>query len=180
MNNQSEHLHWSTESVFSESVDIPIGDLVLDIGVSAEVPMRGATRVPRLGNRYYPTLVKVEGPDDYEMHPDTARELAKRLIEAADACDAIDQPDTAPCGHWAPCDYCQSAAVTHPVFPPNRQLREGDRPCPRCGCGEAQHRNEALGHAFPFTAVQRTVAWLTLRVWPTKRALYVLGRIGHP
>lgn len=72
-----------------------------------------------------------------------------------------------------------------PAFPPNRELLLGERPCPICGYGERQHRYRAderppRGHHFPFTRLQRAVAWLSLRIWPTAHALYVLGRIGTP
>jgi len=103
----SATMHWSTESVYAADVQIPIFNESLDISVSAEVPMLDTERQPRRGNRYFPTLITVDGPSDYSMHPETARELAKRLIEAADAADAIDQPDTDACGHWAPCSVCR-------------------------------------------------------------------------
>lgn len=71
------------------------------------------------------------------------------------------------------------------TVPPNVILREGERACPICGYGEAQHRHldcEAppRGHAFPFTRLQRSVEWLSLLVWPTTHAMYVLGRTGTP
>ena len=71
-----------------------------------------------------------------------------------------------------------------PIFPPNRMVREDARQCPICGCSEFQHRRHedeiGLGHPFPFTRLHRLVAWVSLRIWPTTRASYVLGRLGHP
>jgi hypothetical protein len=98
---------WNAESVFSRHVTA-LDDHV-DVDVSAEVPMSATgERVPRYGNRYFPTLVKIAGDDGlfWLCHPDEARALATALWEAADAADAIDQPDCAPCGHWAPCSRC--------------------------------------------------------------------------
>lgn len=99
-----EGLHWTTEVAFSEEVAIPIFDECVSIAVYPEVPMRGDERIARRGNRYFPTLVEVEAPSDFKMHPETARELGQKLIAAADAADAIDLPDCDPCGHWSPCD----------------------------------------------------------------------------
>lgn len=67
-----------------------------------------------------------------------------------------------------------------PATPPNRVLREGERPCPICGCGEAQHRHERwepapLGHAYPFTRLARVIATIVMLVWPNRRSMYILG-----
>jgi hypothetical protein len=101
---------WGTEQVYAADVQIPIGNERASISVSAEVPYDAKNfRVERRGNRYWPTLVNVESPADMTLHPETARELAQALLAAANAADAIDQADCAPCGHWWPCDC---AAVT--------------------------------------------------------------------
>src|SRR5690606_35050536 len=106
---------WTTESVYSATVDLPIGDTSVEIAVRAEVPMSAENyRVHRRGNRYWPTTVRVELDDaDLDLLPQTARELAQRLVDAADAADAIDNPDTDTCGHWAPCDCGGASAESH-------------------------------------------------------------------
>lgn len=103
---------WTTERVYSATVDLPIGDTSVEISVRAEVPISAENyRVHRRGNRYWPTTVRVELDDaDLDLLPQTARELAQRLVDAADAADAIDNPDTDTCGHWAPCD-CGGASA---------------------------------------------------------------------
>lgn len=72
-----------------------------------------------------------------------------------------------------------------PTLPPNRVLGEWERICPACGRGERDHRGwqwsgHYVQHPFPFTWLQKTVARLTLLVWPTKRALYITGKIDRP
>jgi len=57
--------------------------------------------------------------------------------------------------------------------------------CPICGNPEFQHRHRydetpPMGHAYPFTQLQRIVARLMLFIWPTTRALYIIGDIGEP
>lgn len=94
---------WTLESIYAASVEIPIGDAAVEIAVRAEVPVRDDNYVVhRHGNRYWPTLIEVECAT-MTLHPATARELAQKLIDAADVADQIDQPDVDVCGHWAPC-----------------------------------------------------------------------------
>lgn len=102
--------HWSLESIFSAQVDVPFHNEYIEIGVSTEVPLNDAKqRVVRRGNRYYPTTIDVEcSHSDFTLFPDTARELAKALLAAADACEAADMVDADVCGHWAPCE-CDEA-----------------------------------------------------------------------
>jgi hypothetical protein len=97
---------WTLESVYDADVVIPIGDESVSVKVSAEVPMSDDNyRLHRFGNRYYPTLIDVEvSHDKLTLHSDTARELAKALMAAADSADRIDNPDLDTCGHWAPCE----------------------------------------------------------------------------
>lgn len=101
---------WTQETVFSASVDTVIDGLI-EIVVKPEVPISAENyRVVRRGNRYYPTTIDVEVfGRSFWMHTNTARELAQRLIQAADAADAIDLPDIDACGHWAPCDCGKTA-----------------------------------------------------------------------
>ncbi len=103
---------WSLRSVYSETVDIPIGREFVEVSVDTEVPISEEDYpVVTKGNRYYPTLVSLGiGRESLTLHGDTARELAQRLIEAADAVDRCDLPDTDTCGHWSPCD-CGKAAT---------------------------------------------------------------------
>jgi hypothetical protein len=80
-------------------------DAVAEITVSAEVPRGEDGRRRHLrGNRYYPTMIEIEWPDRMLLHPFMARELALRLMSAAAAAEAIDEPCEDVCGHWAPCD----------------------------------------------------------------------------
>ena len=104
---------WSLETLFERELEIPIGRESFLVEVKAEVPIDSQNyRVQRLGNRYYPTLIDVHlGSAELSLHPDTAREIAKALIEAADMADKTDLPDTDACGHWAPCDHCKSATA---------------------------------------------------------------------
>lgn len=67
-----------------------------------------------------------------------------------------------------------------PPFPPNRILREGERPCPTCGHCEREHRGGVLGHAFLFTRLQRAAARLLHTLWPTRRTAYILGKVDRP
>lgn len=79
-------------------------DSVVEMTVSAEVPRdENGRRVTMRGNRYYPTMVDVDLPDRLLMHPFMVREFAAKLIEAADAAEAIDKPCEDACGHWWPC-----------------------------------------------------------------------------
>lgn len=97
---------WGSRTVYEQTVGIPVDDETVSIEVQTEVPVSadGYPVVTR-GNRYYPTLVNVElDSRSLTLHSNTARELAARLIEAADAADRCDLPDTDACGHWAPCD----------------------------------------------------------------------------
>lgn len=115
---------WSTESVLSLDVKIPIFDESVSIAVDAEVPMSAENfRVQRRGNRYYPTLIHIEAPADMTLHACTARDLARALIQAAEAAEKVDDADTAPCGHWSPCDCSESAKAVGAVDP-HAQLRE--------------------------------------------------------
>lgn len=100
--------YWDLERIYDEVFEVPIGDHHGYITVDAEVPRtKAGERLPREGNRWYPTLITVEGPGDMWLHASSARELGQKLIAAADAADVIDKHDEAPCGHWKPCD-CES------------------------------------------------------------------------
>jgi hypothetical protein len=104
---------WSLEQVYAVDVTVPVFNELVEIRVSAEVPMSADNyRVHRRGNRYYPTLVEVECPDKMTLHACTARTLAKALLDAAEAAERVDDADTDPrCGHWAPCDCAESATA---------------------------------------------------------------------
>lgn len=109
---EGEARWWTSERVYSATVAVPMFNESVEIRVDPEVPVSEDNfRVVRRGNRYYPTLINVETPDSLTLHPDTARELAQRLIAAADAADAIDAQDCDPCGHWAPCDCGKSVVA---------------------------------------------------------------------
>ena len=97
--------YWSEERVFEEFVDCGV-QRGISVHVDAEVPMSADNyRLVRRGNRYWPSLVNV---GTSWMHPGEARVLAAALIRAAEAADAIDQPDADVCGHWFPCE-CDAA-----------------------------------------------------------------------
>jgi len=85
---------------------------VLEVTVGAEVPMsRSLGRLPRRGNRYWPTMVTVTlGHRDRNgevmtdsMLPENARSFAAALLQAADLAEQTDAPDADECGHWWPC-----------------------------------------------------------------------------
>lgn len=113
---QGRAVWWSSESVLSIDVKIPIFDESVSITVDAEVPMsKDNFRLQRRGNRYYPTLIHIEAPKDMTLHACTARDLARALIQAAEAAEKVDDADSAPCGHWAPCD-CGEQAQSVPTM----------------------------------------------------------------
>ena len=99
---------WTTESVYSDEALVTCsGDKSVYIAVRAEVPMEGDVRLPRRGNRYFPTFVDLEAYGELlSFSPDDARDFARKLLAAADAADAIDTPDADVCGHWWPCGSC--------------------------------------------------------------------------
>lgn len=100
---------WASETVLSVDVTVPIFNEMISIEVSSEVPMSADNyRVLRRGNRYYPTLITIETPPHLTLHADTARNLARALMQAAEAVDKIDDADVAPCGHWFPCECALS------------------------------------------------------------------------
>lgn len=84
---------WSSESIYSTVVMVPIGNECCEISADCEIPLNDAgRRLHRTGeNAYYPPLVKVLGLADATLHSDTAREIAAALLAAADACDKADQ-----------------------------------------------------------------------------------------
>lgn len=69
-----------------------------EIVVRTEVPFASdGTRLPRRGNRYWPTTIHING--EFALSSD-ARSLGDALIAAADLADATDSADSLPCGHW--------------------------------------------------------------------------------
>jgi hypothetical protein len=103
---------WSIETIVRTFELRALTDSLV-VSVAAEVPSDGnGKRLPRFGNRYYPTFVdlSINGDETLIFHADEARELAGKLLAAADAADRIDVPDTDRCGHWAPCK-CGKAAT---------------------------------------------------------------------
>lgn len=95
---------WSLETVFSGRGESAICDPI-QVTVKAEVPISADNyRVHRRGNRSWPTMVDVDCGEPVSLWPEQARKLAALLIQAADAADAVDKPDTDVCGHWFPCD----------------------------------------------------------------------------
>ena len=84
---------WSSESIYSKVVVVPIHNEAVEISADCEIPlMDNGRRVHRTAeNAYYPPLVEVETPPSLTLHSDTARELATALVAAADACDKADE-----------------------------------------------------------------------------------------
>lgn len=103
---------WESEVVWQKVWNDSIHpDSVVEITVSAEVPRNGdGRRTVMRGNRYYPTMVEVDLPERLLMHPFQAREFALKLMAAAGAADAIDEPCCGPCGHWIGVCDCEEVA----------------------------------------------------------------------
>lgn len=98
---------WTTETVYSGQWESTVFEHQATIKVDVEIPVSEDNYVlHRRGNRYYPTTIDLDFSIDWfhSLFPDEARELARLLNEAADAADAIDEPDADKCGHWYPCD----------------------------------------------------------------------------
>jgi hypothetical protein len=94
---------WSSETVWTETVEMPSGLKTLEISVVSEVPISNENYVvKRRGNRYYPTMVEIAGAGSFIT--EDVRRLAAALISCADRADAIDAEDADTCGHWWPCD----------------------------------------------------------------------------
>jgi O-acetyl-ADP-ribose deacetylase (regulator of RNase III) len=97
--------HWRSESIYHATVETGFLDYhYAEVSTDAEVPMAGEVRVRDQGNRYWPTTVKVEGPDvELNMMPEHARQFANAILRAADVAEAHDLKDVGACGHWTPC-----------------------------------------------------------------------------
>gem|GEM_PF-4734792 len=98
---------WGSEQTHEEIWQSSIWeDEMVEVSVCAEVPYdENGYRVHRRGNRYYPTTATLACSESISfLGPDDLRGLAAVLTRAADAIDAVDEPDTDPCGHWHPCE----------------------------------------------------------------------------
>lgn len=105
---------WDTTRIYSAEWEASVFRDRAEITVNAERPISSENYiVERRGNRYYPTFVDLDVSDPalHFLFPDEARELARLLIAAADAADAIDKPDQDECGHWWPCDCPKAHSV---------------------------------------------------------------------
>jgi hypothetical protein len=107
--------HWESEVIGRFEWDDLSAQRTIE--VSGEVPMSlTGTRLPRRGNRYYPTMVTIAlGYHDRDgepitdtILPENARSLAAALLKAADLAESTDQPDSDACGHWWPCAGCKA------------------------------------------------------------------------
>lgn len=107
---------WSWELETVQAFDW--SDLGMDsyyVKVRAEVPYtKDHHRIPRRGNRYWPTLIDLEtglfrhGEEITVMlMVEDARSLAAALNKAADVAEQTDKPDLDACGHWWPCNGCK-------------------------------------------------------------------------
>lgn len=105
---------WETEIVWSKVwTDSIYPDSAVEMQVETEVPRdENGRRVHMRGNRYYPTMVDVELPSKLLMHPFQARDLALKLMAAAQVCEDIDEPCSDKCGHWYPCNCEEVARAT--------------------------------------------------------------------
>ncbi len=85
---------WSSKSVYSAEWQAVVFEPTAEISVSGEVPISEDNYVLKrtLENAYWPCSVSVEFSDPSMgwLFPDEARELARLLVEAADAADAYD------------------------------------------------------------------------------------------
>jgi hypothetical protein len=110
---------WESERVFTEVFTDTITpvDGAIEVTVDTEVPRdENGRRVVMRGNRYYPTMVNVEGPADMLIHGPAVAELADVLKRAAAKVREIDDPCSDLCGHWFPCD-CVWDAVGRAAAP---------------------------------------------------------------
>jgi hypothetical protein len=75
-------------------VSVPIGNECIEVDADCEIP-RGpdGRRYHRTAeNAYYPPLINLAFPaPSVTLHADSAREFAKALNAAADACDKADE-----------------------------------------------------------------------------------------
>jgi hypothetical protein len=108
---------WESETVFSEVFTETIPpDNAVEVTVDAEVPRNeNGRRVVMRGNRYYPTLITVDGSPGM-IHGYAAQQFAEILQRAADKVREIDDPCSDLCGHWFPCD-CVADAVGRAAAP---------------------------------------------------------------
>lgn len=97
--------HWDAEEIQTLPFTTTDTLTTIAIRVVSEIPIDAeGNRLPRYGNRYYPTTVFFG--DDSEKGPpmltsDDCRVLSSQLLAAAALADAIDAPDSWPrCGHW--------------------------------------------------------------------------------
>lgn len=106
---------WNDETLWSATLSATGGEMRVD--VVSEVPVtKEGDRLPRYGNRYYPTMVRLGTGyrrDGEELTTllvvEDARAIGQALIHAADLADETDAPDTDPCGHWHPCSCSKPA-----------------------------------------------------------------------
>lgn len=82
---------WDLECVYSASVDAVTSTFY--VAARREVPRNEqGRRVHRTTeNACYRTLIDLEGPEAATLTPEDARELAAKLLEAADACERADE-----------------------------------------------------------------------------------------
>jgi hypothetical protein len=108
---------WESETVLYEVfTDTITPDTTVEVTVDTEVPRNEAGRkVHMRGNRYYPTMVNVEGSPGL-IHGDALRDLAAMFQRAADKVDEIDGPCEDLCGHWWPCE-CVADVVGRAAAP---------------------------------------------------------------
>ena len=94
---------WVSETLSTDTVtDATVPGWECVVEAVGEVPQdRDGNRLPTLGNRYYPSMVRV---GTKLLLAGDAMALGKAITAAAAVCLIADAKDTGPCGHWAPCD----------------------------------------------------------------------------
>ncbi len=107
---------WENETIQEGTVETVVPGDGPYLEVVSEVPLtKAGERLPRCGNRYYPTMVRVwwgewrdtDGEPEKLTHlllAEDARTIGAALIKAAGAAESTDAQDTDPCGHWHPCE----------------------------------------------------------------------------
>jgi hypothetical protein len=109
---------WESETVFSEVfTDTITPDNAVEVTVDTEVPRdENGRRVVMRGNRYYPTMITVDG-EPRACSTGRAQRVRRALLQrAADKVREIDDPCSDLCGHWFPCD-CVWDAVGRAAAP---------------------------------------------------------------
>lgn len=103
---------WESETIKEGTVKTAIPNDGPYLQVVSEFPVtKEGERLPRYGNRYYPTMVRVSWGDltaggeeaTHLLLIEDAQAIGEALIKAAQIAKEVDDADSDTCGHWAPC-----------------------------------------------------------------------------